>query len=159
MLVDSILFAYITCVYIFFNLRNVRLLSTSLDQKKSEPCKGKSVSLGLGILYPEPKISNPDLSFKFCWREILPLALGITSFWRQIGYSLGLEIPRDSSRGFIFAFPRWCLLCFSFLGELHLFYDDKNNDSKSLEIEIRISQLILTHINKSRKYVTMIYIL
>ena len=32
---------------------------------------------------------------------------------------MGLEIPEDSSGGFIFAFPRWVLLCFSFLGELH----------------------------------------
>ena len=47
--------------------------------------------------------------------------LGIISFWRQLGYLLGLEIPGDSSfLGFLFAFPCWVLICFSFRGELNI---------------------------------------
>ena len=50
----------------------------------------------------------------FCWH------LGIISFWRELGYLLGLDIPGDSSRGFLFAFPCWFLLCLSFREELHI---------------------------------------
>ena len=106
---------------LFLTHINVCLLSTSSAQKKSEPCKGKYVSLDIGIMYPAPKISNPNFNFKLCWREILPLPLRITSFWRQLGSSLGLEISRDSSGGLLFAFTCWGLLCFSFLGELHAY--------------------------------------
>ena len=45
---------------------NARLLSTSSDQKKSEPCKGKPVSSDFGILYPAPKIKNQNLNIKIC---------------------------------------------------------------------------------------------
>ena len=69
------------------------MLSILLAQKKSEPCKRKSVSSDLGILYSVPEISYPNFNFKLCWREILLLALRITYFWRQLGFSLGLEIP------------------------------------------------------------------
>ena len=40
-----------------------------------------------------------------------------------------------------------------------LFYDDNNTDSKLLMIEMSICQLILTHIQRLGKYVTMIFIL
>ena len=43
-----------------------------------------------------------------------------SSFWRQLRSSLGLEIPGDSSQVFLFAFPRWGLLCLSFREELHI---------------------------------------
>ena len=48
-----------------------------------------------------------------CWH------LRITSFWRQLGSSLGLDIPRYSSGGFLIVFFLWGLLRFSFLGELY----------------------------------------
>ena len=60
--------------WFFFNCSNIRLLYTTLAQKKSYLCKGKSVSSYPGILYPAPKISNQNLNFKLCWRKILPLA-------------------------------------------------------------------------------------
>ena len=60
--------------FLFFYCSIVRLISTLSAQKKSEPCKGKSVSSDLGILYPAPEIKNPNLNFKLRWREILPLA-------------------------------------------------------------------------------------
>ena len=36
--------------------------------------KRKSISSDIGILYPVPKISNPNFNFKLIWRKILPLA-------------------------------------------------------------------------------------
>ena len=62
------------CTEGFKNLSNVCMISTSLAHKKSDPCKGTSVSSDLGILYPAPKIPNPNLNFKLRWRKILPLA-------------------------------------------------------------------------------------
>ena len=46
-----------------------------------------------------------------------------------------------------------------FVAMFLLFYDDKNTDSKLLEMEISIPELILTHINILRHYVTNIPIL
>ena len=107
--------------FFFLNISNVDLLYTFLAKKESEPCKGKSVSSDIGILFPAPKILNANLNFKLRWRKILPLALRITSFWRQLGSSLGFQIPVDSSGVFLFAFPCWGLLCLFFLGEIHIF--------------------------------------
>ena len=45
--------------------------------------------------------------------------LWITSLWRQLIFSLVLEIPRYSSGVFLFDFHCRGLLCFSFLGELY----------------------------------------
>ena len=36
--------------------------------------KGKSIYSYHRILYPVPKILNPNLNFKFRWRKIIPLA-------------------------------------------------------------------------------------
>ena len=44
----------------------------------------------------------------------------IHSFWRQLGYSLGSDIPVDYSWWFLFDFHRWGLLWFYFRGELHI---------------------------------------
>ena len=56
-LVDIIFYWRILPVlWIFKIVANFPLLSTSLDKKKREPCKGKSVSSDLGILYLAPKI-------------------------------------------------------------------------------------------------------
>ena len=52
--------------------------------------------------------------------ELYRWHLGISSFWRQLGSSLRLDIPGYSSRGQLFCFPLWGFLCFSFLGELHI---------------------------------------
>ena len=81
--------------------------------------KEKSVSSDLGILYPAPEIWNPNLNFKICWREILLLAPRNYFLCLQLRSSLGLVIPRDSFWGSLFAFLLWGLLCFSFAGELH----------------------------------------
>ena len=59
--------------YLKKNCSNICLLSTWSPQKKNERCKGKYISLDLGILYPAPEISNSNLNFKLCWREMLPL--------------------------------------------------------------------------------------
>ena len=53
---------------------NIRLLSTSSAQKKSDMCKGKSIYSDIGIVYPAPEIKNPNLKFKLRWREISPMA-------------------------------------------------------------------------------------
>ena len=58
----------------------------------------------------------------FFWRQLRSSLefshsnLIITSFWHQFGSYLGLDIPGDSSQGFLFAFHRWGLLSFSFVG-------------------------------------------
>ena len=55
--------------------------------------KGESISSDLGILYPMPKILNPNLNFKLRYREILLLAprnhfiLALTWIFLGIGYS------------------------------------------------------------------------
>ena len=74
------------------------MLSTYSAQKKSEPCKWKSVYSDLGILYPAPKIPNPNLNFKLCWCKILLLEPRNFTFFCQLVSSLGLDIPRYSSR-------------------------------------------------------------
>ena len=72
------------------------------------------------------KFSRWHLRINSFWRQLGSLLelscwhLGITFFWCQLGSYLGLEIPGDSSQGFLFAFPHWGLLCLSFRGGLHI---------------------------------------
>ena len=102
----------------FKKCSNVRLLSTSSAQKKSELCKGKYVSSDLGMLYPRPKFKTQiSISNSVCAKLSL-WHLRINSFWRQLetslefsswhlfniflcqlGYSLYLEIHGDSFLG------------------------------------------------------------
>ena len=58
---------------------------------------GKSISSDLGILYPAPEISNPNLNFKLHWREILLLAPQNYFLLAPTWISLGIE---DSQRFF-----------------------------------------------------------
>ena len=58
-------------------------------------------------------ISNFVEAKCFCWN------LGINSYCHQLRSTLGLDIPEDSSGGFLFAFTCWGLLWFFFIGELH----------------------------------------
>ena len=129
---------------VFKNRNNVRLLYNFSAQKKSDPCKGKSVSSDLGIIYPTPKISNPDLNFKLRWRKILPLAprnyflllptwiFLVTGdsrrfFWGiPLCFSLMVFTMLLLSWGTTWmvkwwneSFPIGVLLCFYFIGELH----------------------------------------
>ena len=68
------------------------------------------------------KCSHWNFGMNYFWRQLgssLDFSrwyLRVASFWSQLGSSLGLEITGDSSWGFLFAFPRWGLLCFSFCG-------------------------------------------
>ena len=89
-------------------ISKVCMLSTFLDQKKSDPCKGNFVSSDHGILYPAPKIKNPNLNFKLRCREIIPLAHRNFSFLTPTLIILGIE----DSRRFFLGIP----LCFSSLG-------------------------------------------
>ena len=60
------------------------------------------------------------MNFKLHWAQKSPIETSeLFSFWRQLGYSLGLYIPGHSFEGFLFIFPRWGLLAFYFLGEPH----------------------------------------
>ena len=77
-------------------------------RRKTSLAKGKSISSDLGILYPAPKISNPNLNFKFCLREILPLAP--RNYFLLVPNCIFLGI-RDSWK-FFWGIP----LCFSLLG-------------------------------------------
>ena len=92
----------------FKHCSNIFPFSTLYAHKKSEPCKEKPVSSYLGILYPAPKIWNPNLNFKLCWHKILPLAprdyLLLSPTWIFLGIW-------DSRRFF-----SGVLLCFSLLG-------------------------------------------
>ena len=88
-------------------------------RRKVSLAKGKSISSYLGILYPAPKISSPNLNFKLCWRKILPLAPRNFFLLALTWIFLGI---RDSRR-FLWGIPiffHWGLLDLSFLGELHL---------------------------------------
>ena len=66
-----------------------------------------------------PKLKTQIWISNFVGAKLSHYHPGVNSFWDQLGYSLVLEIPGDSSRGFLFDFPCWGLLCFSFSGELH----------------------------------------
>ena len=130
------------------NRSNVRLLYTSSAQKKSETCKRKSVSSDLVILYPAPKIWNPNLNFKLRWCKILPLAprnyfllapiriflgigdsriflSGITLCFSPLGFTMlllswGTNYMNDEMVKWLNKyFLVGVLLCFYFLGELH----------------------------------------
>ena len=87
---------------------NIRLFSTSSDQNKSEPSKGKSISSDLGIIYPPQKNSNTNLNFKLCWRKILPLTPRNYFLLAPTRIFLGI----GDSRGFFWGIP----LFFSLLG-------------------------------------------
>ena len=81
--------------------------------------KGKSIYSYVGILYPALKISNPNFNLKLRWHKLFHRHLVISSFWGQLGYSLGLDISGDSYQGLLFFCPHWGLLYLSFLGKLH----------------------------------------
>ena len=68
---------------------------------------------------PRPKFQTQILISNFVGAKFSHWHIGITSFWRQLGSSLVLEITGDYSGGFLFDSPRWGLICFYFLGELH----------------------------------------
>ena len=94
-LVDIIFIDKYNLFHEFYKIvANVRLLSTSPDQKKSEPRKGKSVSLDLVILYPTPEIKNPHLNFKLRWCKILPLVPRNYFLLAPTRISLGIENSR-----------------------------------------------------------------
>ena len=118
-------------------LSNVRLLSTSSTQKKSNPCKGKSVSSDNAILYPVLKIKNPKFEFQTPsarnspagTSELIPFDASSdlrcncpAGTSELINFGAKSDIPWDwifldtPYREFLFAFPRWGLLCFPFVG-------------------------------------------
>ena len=108
-------FSLIVATSIWFPLSRLR--------RKVIRAKG---NLSLQILEystPRPKFKTQILISNFVGAKFSRWHLGITSFWRQLRSSLGLEIPGDSSHGFLFAFTCWGLLCFSFCGELHEFWN------------------------------------
>ena len=58
------------------------------------------------ILYPAPKISNPNLNIKLRWHKILRLEpRNYFPFCANLDLLLGLEIPGYSSEGFLFFSP------------------------------------------------------
>ena len=69
----------------FLNHSNIHLLSTSSAEKKSEPRKGKPASSDLGILYPAPKILNPNSNFNTVGAKFSCWHLGINSFGTKSG--------------------------------------------------------------------------
>ena len=124
------------CTEGFKNLSNVCMISTLLAHKKSDLCKGTSVSSDLGILYPAPKIPNPNMNFKLRWRKILLLAtqncflLEPTRIFLGIGDSqrlfLGIPLSFSPLRFTMLLllwgttyFPVGVILWLSYLGELH----------------------------------------
>ena len=88
-------------------------------RKKVSYAKGNLFLQILEYSTRRPKFQTQILISNFVGAKFSRWHLGITSFLRQIGSSLGLDIPRDSFGGFLFDFPCWVLLCLYFLGELH----------------------------------------
>ena len=75
-------------------------------RRKVSPSKRKSISSDLRILYSVPEVPNPNLSLKLrCARNPPVKTLELFPFWRQLGSSLGLDIPVDSFEGFLFVLP------------------------------------------------------
>ena len=56
--------------------------------RKVSFAKRKYISPGPGILYPAPKISDPNLNFKLRWRKILSLAP-----WNYFPFGDNLDLP------------------------------------------------------------------
>ena len=81
--------------------------------------KEKSISSYIGILYPTPKISNPNLNFKLCWSEILLLAHRYYFLLVPTWILLEIWYPHKFFWRIPLCFPRLGLLGFYFLGELH----------------------------------------
>ena len=80
--------------------------------RRKESCAKKNPSLQiLEYSTPNPKCKTEILIPNFFCAKFSRWHLGITSFWRQLGFSLGLDIPEDPSLGFLFALPRWGLHC------------------------------------------------
>ena len=107
----------------FLIVANVRLISTSSDQKKSEPCKEKICFFVPWYTLPRaqnlkpifelqtplarkspagtseliPFGANSDLHRNCTQRRNFPAGISeFTYFWRQLGSPLGMKIPGDS---------------------------------------------------------------
>ena len=111
---------YITCVLIYFlNVEMSVCCPLHRLRRKVSLAKGKSISSDIGILYPTPKISNPNLNFKLCWRKILLLEPRNYFLLTPTWILLGIGDSRRFLWGICLCFPHWGLLHFYLLGELH----------------------------------------
>ena len=102
---------FIVAKYVCFPLCRIR--------RKVSSAKGNPFLQILEYSTLCPKFQTQILISNFVGPEFSCLHLRITYFGLQLGSSLGLDIPGDSSGGLLFDFPCWGLLLLSFLGELY----------------------------------------
>ena len=96
---------------VYFPFRQIR--------RKVSRAKGNPSLQILEYSTPRPTLKTLIWISNFFGTKLSRWHLGITSFWHQLGSSLGLEIPRYYSRGFLFAFPVGVYCAYPFLGGLN----------------------------------------
>ena len=94
-------------------------------RRKVSRAKGNPFLLILEYSSPRPKFQTQIWISNFVGAKFSRWYLRITSFWCQLRSSLGLDIPGDYSGVFLFAITFWGLIWFSFIGELHEWWNDE----------------------------------
>ena len=128
-------------MYFFLNVATSVCCPIFHIRKKGSLAKGKSIYSYIGILYPTPKISNPNLNLKLRWRKILPLAP--RNFFLLAPTCIFFGI-RDSRR-FFWGIPLHPPLRFTML--LLSWGDIRKHDTGNI-IDLPFGRFTISHINK-----------